>query len=117
MIERFDENKYNFADSILDKVELDNQSISDYLIGVDYFLGKKGGNPLTLRLKNVKKLVLSINKEVETELISLHTLAHISKEKKGELFELKVFSAMSFFPDHRNDEPLIYCLCEEVYVE
>lgn len=117
MLEVFDENKYNFTDSILDVIKIDDQKLDDYLIVLDYFLGKDGGMPITLRLKNVKKLSVSINKEFETYLISLLTLAHISKKEKGKFVELEIFSAMTFSSEHQNDEPLIYCLCEEVYIE
>ena len=113
----FNENDYNFTDSIITEMKLDVQSICDYLMVIDYFLGKKGSISLTFRLKNVQKLNLSLNKGEKLQLISLLTLAHISKRKRGEFVELVVESALSFLPRHKKNRPLIYCLCEEVYVE
>lgn len=117
MLEVFEDENYGFTDSLLDGIKLDDQNINDYLINVNYFFGKKGNVPLILRLKNVKQLFFSVEKEMETYLLSIHTLAHISKKKRNNLVELEIFSAMSFFTEQENDKPLIYCLCEEVYVE
>ena len=113
----FEENDYNFTDSILDAIKLDDKNINDYLVEIDYYCGKQGSIPLRLKLKNVKALTLSLRKEIEMQLISLHTLAYISKKKKDGLIELEIFSAMNYFSNHKGDAPLLYCLCEEVYVE
>ena len=117
MLEIFNENDYGFTDSILCEIKLDDNNIRDYLVIVDYYLGRNENSLLTFRLKNVMELSLNLNKSKETELISILTLAHISKTKKGELVELKILSAMTFSPEHQNNEPLIRCLCEEVYIE
>lgn len=117
MLEIFNENEYGFTDSVLCGIKLDCNNIHDYLITIDYYVGKDKSHMLTLRLKNVKIFNSNLSKREETELISILTLAHISKTKKGQLVEFVAESAMTFFSEHKNDEPLIYCLCEEVYVE
>jgi len=119
MLEIFDENKYDFMDSTLNEIKLCDKNLNDYLLVIDYFLGMsedRSGpkySPLTLRLKNVGKLNLTINKEAETYLSSLLTLAHISKKRKENKVEVIIESAM-FLPEHKT---LIYCLCDEVYIE
>ncbi len=41
-------------------------------------------------------------------------IKRIKKMKKGEYMELVIEPCLS---ENENDEPLIYCLCEEVYIE
>lgn len=117
MKEIFDDHNYGFTDSVLCEIKLDYDNIRDYLIVIDHYIGKDESCMLTLRLKNVKIFNSNFSKREETDLISILTLAHISKTKKDELVEFIVESAMTFFPEHENDEPLIHCLCEEVYIE
>ncbi len=50
-------------------------------------------------------------------MVSPYTLKDIIKTKKGEYMELVIEPSIKFFPEHENDDPLIYCLCEDVYIE
>lgn len=117
MLEIFNEENYNFTDSIINEIKLD-QNTFDFLIVVDYFLGKNKSRLITLRLKNVKSFCFYMNDtETKNDLFTPYTLANIAKKKKGKLVELIVESSLAFFSEHQNDKPLIYCLCDEIYIE
>ncbi|MDE5593184.1 MAG: hypothetical protein K2I75_04550 [Clostridiales bacterium] len=110
----FANDEYNFVDSILCGIKRDGDS-ADYLITVDLYLGKDKNKILPLKLKNVKRLNVNANVN-DGDVCSAYTLSHIEKRYVAGGVELFCYSLLAFLPEHENDT-LLYCLCDEVYVE
>ncbi|MDE7107845.1 MAG: hypothetical protein K2O39_05920 [Clostridiales bacterium] len=110
----FSGEEYDFIDSILCDIKRDKDS-ADYLITIDLYLGKDKNKILPLRLKNVKRF--NVNANVNGgDVWSAYTLSHIEKRYVAGGAELICYSPFAFLPDHENDT-LLYCLCDEIYVE
>ena len=110
----FANGEYDFTDSILCDIKRDGDS-TDYLVTVDLYLGKDKNKILPLRLKNVKRLNVNANVN-EGDVWSAYTLSHIEKRYVDGGVALFCYSSLAFLPEHENDT-LLYCLCDEVYVE
>ncbi|MDE6356460.1 MAG: hypothetical protein K2L67_04365 [Clostridia bacterium] len=111
----FDEKKFNFTDSLINKVELDS-NLCDYLIVIDYYQGKYESKTLTVRLKNVKKFVF--HKEyIEKDNFTPLTIAHIAKRTIKNDTQIVIESVLSYLPGHEDDKPLIDCICENAFIE
>ena len=106
--------EYDFTDSILCDIKRDGNS-ADYLITVDLYLGKNNNKILPLRLNNVKRFNVNANLN-EGDVLSAYTVSHIEKRYVDGGAELFCYSSLAFLPEHENDT-LLYCLCDEVYVE
>ncbi len=113
----FNEEDYNFMDSIISKIEFD-KNLRDFLITVDYYQGKKKSKNLIIRLKNVKDFVFhKKNIEKDNDIFTPITISHISKKVIKNYVQINIESILSFLPNHENDEPLIICNCENVFIE
>lgn len=113
----FEEDKYNFMDSIIDKIEL-SDNLKDYLITIDYYQGKQDSKILVLRLRNATCFVYhNENIKKRGEVVNSLTIAHISKKITDNGVEITIESALSCLPEHENDPLLIRCLCENAYIE
>ena len=110
----FGVDEYNFTDSILCDIKRSGDS-ADYLITVDLYLGKDKNKILPLRLKNVKRFNVNANVN-EGDVWSAYTLSHIEKRYVVGGAELICYSSLEFLHEHEN-YTLLYCLCDEVYVE
>lgn len=106
--------EYDFTDSILCDIKRDENS-ADYLITIDLYLGKDKNKILPLRLKNVKRFNVKANVN-EGDIYSAYTLSHIEKRRVDGGVELICYSSLAFLPELENDT-LLYCLCDEVYIE
>lgn len=110
----FKTDEYDFTDSILCEIKRGGDS-ADYLVAVDLYLGKNKNKILPLRLKNVKRFNVTANVN-EGDVWSAYTLSHIEKRYVDGGVKLFCYSSLAFLPEHENDT-LLYCLCDEVYVE
>ncbi len=115
MKEMFDENNYNFLDSMITKIEWDD-NLQDLLIKIDCFQGENTSKILTIRLKNVKQLIFH-NSASSNNIITAFTVAHISKKMIHGNIQLVIESVLSYLPEHENDEPLLICTCEDIMIE
>ena len=110
------ETEYDFTDSLIVDVKRDVSTL-DYILSIDCYVGKDSDSILSLRLKNVKKIEINTNCFDKKDAYSPYTLSKITKRKKGEYVEFVCESALSMLPKFVNDEPLLYCLCDEIYIE
>lgn len=110
------ETEYDFTDSIIIDIKRDVSNL-DYILSIDCYVGKDSESILNLRLKNAKKIEINANILDKNDAYSPYTLCKITKRKKGEYMEFVCESAFSMLPEFVNDAPLLYCLCDEVYIE
>lgn len=110
------DNEYDFTDSLIIDINKDDSSL-DYLLSIDCYMGKASDSILTLRLKNVKKLEVNADIPDKNDNYAPYTLSKITKRKVVESAELICESAFSMLPEFANDLPLLYCLCDEVFIE
>ena len=122
----FNDEKYNFLDSMIEYIRLDD-NMYDMLIGISYYAGPKKSilrnkKPklkfvdMVLRLKNFVKFDIYNAWHCDlNDRFTPFTLAHIIKSKDSESNLTKIVF-VNFLPE--NDEiPLISCLCEEAYID
>lgn len=113
----FDEKEYNFTDSIICEIKSDT-NLCDVLILIDYYQGKYESKILTIRLKNVKKFIFQRNTiELGNDVFTPITISHISQKTQNNNVELIIESILSYLPGHENDDPIIDCICENVFIE
>ena len=113
----FNENNYNFTDSIIIKIEMDT-NLCDFLVTVDYFQGKNESKKLTIRLKNVQKFIYHReNIEMVNDKFTPITISNISKKITKNYVQINIESILSYLPGHEDDEPLIICNCENIFIE
>ena len=118
MLTYFDERKYNFIDSIIEKICIDD-NLTDFLIKINYYQGKLPSKNVVLRLKNVKSFYYNTSaKNALTDIRVILTIANISLIKSSaDLQKLIIDSAYTFMPNHEDDMPLISCICEGVFMD
>ncbi|MCH5160579.1 MAG: hypothetical protein J1G04_00960 [Clostridiales bacterium] len=112
----FKEKEYDFTDSIVSEFEWDSNTL-DYILTIDCYVGKASSLILTLRLKNVKKIQINANILDNNDHYAPYTLSKIIKRKHENHVEMVCESAFSFLPEFEKDLPLLYCLCDEIYIE
>ncbi len=112
----FNDKEYNFIDSIIEFIKLDDK-MYDFLIGINYF-GPQKDELIILRVKNVEKFVIHNTWHYDlNDKYTPYTIANIIKSKDSNSNLTKLIIENFLSEKENDDEPLIYCLCEEVYIE
>lgn len=113
---RFISDKYNFTDSIIDKIEL-SSNLKDVVIVIDCFIGKDASSTKKITLVNVKDLTMHIEQAANNDSITPMTIANISVKRGNANCEIVIDSVITFLENTRVIPPILKCSCEEVLID
>lgn len=116
MIKILNEGTYDFVDSFLFKIQLDEEMF-DFNIWVDYFMGNNRATDIVIKLEDVKKLNYSLDYDgTRDDKWGPYTLGYVTVKKIDDLFEIEIESSVAI-DSSITVLPIIKCLCKRISVE